>query len=81
MKPNFISLKVGLLILTLVTTLSIHSYAQDFSNTTWIAYDTSNTFIAYFHIGNDTLSYSIDNDNYSNISTIKIKYSFISANS
>jgi hypothetical protein len=58
-----------MMIIISINSLSISS--QTLSNTTWELYETSNTFYLYFHFGTDTLSYSNDDINYTNVSTFQ----------
>lgn len=62
--------KITLMIILIVTS-SLSLLSQILSNTTWSVYNASNSLYLYFHFGTDTLSYSMDNISFTNLSTFQ----------
>jgi len=66
-------MKTKTVLIIIITAFSgLGAYSQFPQNTTWKAYYPEGTFIGYFHLGTDTLSVSMDNISYTNISTFQI---------
>ncbi len=58
--------------LTIIVALSSVSVSsQTLSNTTWIVYDSTNSFVTFFKFGSDTLSHSMYNMDYEDLSTFQ----------
>jgi hypothetical protein len=55
----------------IIVLYGLSGYSQTLSNSTWEVYDNTNTFFAYFQFTSDTLSFSSDNINYTNVSTFQ----------
>ncbi len=70
--------KINTLITLIIIVSSVNVYSQTLPNTTWTVYNASSTFFAYFHFGTDTISYSIDNISYNNVSTFQVSSSNVS---
>ena len=60
-----------LLLILIIFLCGLSGYSQTLSNSTWEVYDTTNTFFVYVQFTSDTVSYSLDNINYTNKSTFQ----------
>tara|TARA_B100001287_G_scaffold12406_2_gene9319 strand:- start:1308 stop:1925 length:618 start_codon:yes stop_codon:yes gene_type:complete len=59
------------ILLLIIALSSFSTYSQILSNNTWSVYDDNNMFFLYFKFESDTVSYSTNNNTFSNVSTFQ----------